>query len=189
MDSYLALAHTHLESGKLLRELLPLLEKMHQLASRKGHIQQIIQIGLLQTMSLSKLDQYQEAQSALEECLGLAEPTGMIRTFLDHGSKLIKLLQRAKHPYAARLLAAVNQGILEEPASTPGYPTMTLSDREIEVLRLYAAGLTNPEIASRLFLALNTVKTHSRTIYGKLGVHNRTQAVARARALGVLPSS
>jgi LuxR family maltose regulon positive regulatory protein len=64
-----------------------------------------------------------------------------------------------------------------------------LTERELEVLELFAEGLTNREIASRLFLALNTVKAHSRNIYGKLGVHNRTQAVARARALGVLPST
>jgi LuxR family maltose regulon positive regulatory protein len=63
-----------------------------------------------------------------------------------------------------------------------------LSERELQVLQLIAKGLTNPEIASRLFLALNTVKAHTRNIYGKLGVNNRTQAVARARALGVLPS-
>ena len=63
-----------------------------------------------------------------------------------------------------------------------------LSERELEVLELFAAGLTNQEIASRLFLSLNTVKAHSRNIYGKLGVHSRTQAVARARALGVLSS-
>jgi LuxR family maltose regulon positive regulatory protein len=64
-----------------------------------------------------------------------------------------------------------------------------LSERELEVLQLIAEGLTNPEIASRLFLSLNTVKSHSRNIYGKLGVHTRTQAVARARALGVLSST
>jgi LuxR family maltose regulon positive regulatory protein len=63
-----------------------------------------------------------------------------------------------------------------------------LSEREIEVLQLIAEGLTNPEIASRLFLALNTIKSHSGNIYSKLGVHSRTQAVARARALGILPS-
>ena len=63
-----------------------------------------------------------------------------------------------------------------------------LSERELTVLQLIADGLTNQEIASRLFLALNTVKAHTRNIYGKLGVHNRTQAVARARALGLLPS-
>jgi LuxR family maltose regulon positive regulatory protein len=63
-----------------------------------------------------------------------------------------------------------------------------LSERELEVLQLIAEGLTNPEIASRFFLSLHTIKVHTRNIYGKLGVHNRTQAVARARALGILPS-
>jgi LuxR family maltose regulon positive regulatory protein len=63
-----------------------------------------------------------------------------------------------------------------------------LSERELEVLELIAHGLTNREIAARLFLSLNTVKAHTRNIYGKLGVHNRTQAVVRARALGALPS-
>ena len=64
-----------------------------------------------------------------------------------------------------------------------------LSERELEVLQLIADGLTNREIASRLFLSLNTVKAHTRNIYGKLDVHNRTQAVTTARGLGVLPST
>jgi LuxR family maltose regulon positive regulatory protein len=64
-----------------------------------------------------------------------------------------------------------------------------LSEREIEVLGLIAEGLTNQEVASRLFLSLHTIKAHTRNIYGKLGVHNRTEAVARGRALGVLPST
>ena len=61
------------------------------------------------------------------------------------------------------------------------------SERELEVLQLIAEGLTNREIASRLYLSLNTVKGHARNIYGKLSVHSRTQAVARARAFGILP--
>jgi LuxR family maltose regulon positive regulatory protein len=64
-----------------------------------------------------------------------------------------------------------------------------LRERELEVLLLFAEGRTSREIASRLFLALNTVRAHSSNIYGKLGVHSRTQAVARARALGLLPST
>jgi LuxR family maltose regulon positive regulatory protein len=64
-----------------------------------------------------------------------------------------------------------------------------LSERELEVLQLIAHGLTNREIATRLFLSVNTVKVHSRNIYGKLGAHSRTQAVARAQALGILPST
>jgi LuxR family maltose regulon positive regulatory protein len=63
-----------------------------------------------------------------------------------------------------------------------------LSERELEVLQLIAVGLTHPEIASRLTLALNTVKVHTRNTYGKLDAHSRTQAVARVRALGVLSS-
>jgi len=66
---------------------------------------------------------------------------------------------------------------------------MVESERELEVLQLIAEGLTNQEIASRLYLSLNTVKVHTRNIYSKLGVTNRTQAVAQARALGILPST
>jgi len=64
-----------------------------------------------------------------------------------------------------------------------------LSQREIEVLQLVADRMTNPEIATRLYLSFHTVKAHTRNIYGKLGVNNRTQAVARARVMGVLPST
>jgi LuxR family maltose regulon positive regulatory protein len=64
-----------------------------------------------------------------------------------------------------------------------------LSARELDVLELFAEGLTNQEIAARLYLSLNTVKAHSRNIYGKLGVHSRTRAVAVARVLGLLPNT
>jgi len=64
-----------------------------------------------------------------------------------------------------------------------------LSEREVEVLEYIAAGLTNREIAERLYLSLNTVKVHTRNLYGKLGVNSRTQAVARARELGILDNS
>jgi LuxR family maltose regulon positive regulatory protein len=64
-----------------------------------------------------------------------------------------------------------------------------LSEREIEVLQLISEGLTNPEIAARLILSLYTVKTHTRNIYGKLGVNNRTQAVSKAMALGILSAN
>ena len=96
--------------------------------------------------------------------------------------------------YARRLLAAFP---VTKPEQTDPRKTQIstsdliepLSERELEVLQLIAEGLTNPEIAARLFLSLHTVKAHARSIYGKLDIHNRTQAVARARALGILPST
>ena len=93
--------------------------------------------------------------------------------------------------YIGQLLAAFPQAQSGIPVQPAGGADVIepLSERELEVLQLIAEGLTNPEIAARLTLALNTVKAHTRNIYGKLGVHSRTQAIARARALGVLSSS
>ena len=136
--------------------------------------------------------------TALERSLTLAGPRGFIRIYVDEGPPMARLLyealsRRIAPDYVRRLLAAFPES---EPEPTD--PSISraqesdliepLSERELEVLQLIAEGLTNPEIASRLFLSLNTVKAHARNIYGKLGVHNRTQAVVRARTLGILPS-
>jgi LuxR family maltose regulon positive regulatory protein len=108
---------------------------------------------------------------------------------------LYEALTRGIAPdYARRLLAAFP---VAEPEQTNALKKQApesdliepLSERELEVLQLIAEGLTNPEIASRLFLSVHTVKAHTRNMYGKLGVHSRTQAIARARALGILPST
>jgi LuxR family maltose regulon positive regulatory protein len=137
--------------------------------------------------------------TALERALTLAEPGGFIRTFVDEGPPMARLLYEATArgiapDYVHRLLAAFP--IAEPEQATPSKtqapkPELIepLSKRELEVLQFIAEGLTNPEIASRLFLSQHTIKAHTRNIYGKLSVHNRTQAVAKARALGVLPST
>ena len=103
------------------------------------------------------------------------------------------LAQEIAPDYVRRLLAAFPVSGPEQTVSPqPENPALDwiepLSDRELEVLQLIAEGLTNQEIANRLFLALNTVKAHTRNIYSKLGVNSRIQAVARARDLGLLPS-
>jgi LuxR family maltose regulon positive regulatory protein len=128
----------------------------------------------------------------------LAEPEEYIRVFLDEGPPMARLLYEALSReiapnYVRRLLAAFPSAEPEqrEPSKSQAPETELiepLSERELEVLQLIAEGLTNREIASRLFLSLNTVKAHTRNVYGKLDVHNRTQAVVRARALGVLPT-
>jgi LuxR family maltose regulon positive regulatory protein len=137
--------------------------------------------------------------TALEKALTLAEPGGFIRIFVDEGPPMARLLYEAASrgiapEYVSRLLTAFP---VAEPEQAGPSETQTpepdliepLSEREIEVLQLIAEGLTNREVASRLFLSLYTVKAHTHNIYGKLGVHNRTQAVGRARALGVLTST
>jgi LuxR family maltose regulon positive regulatory protein len=186
IPNYLTLAHVYLALGKSLPDVLTLLEKLRRLALRKGHVQQIIQIVLLQALTLDKLGQFQVAQATLEQSLTLAEPTGIMRTFLDHGPPLGRLLRQVKHPYATKLLAAIEPGAAEKSESAPGYPEDTLSRREIEVLRLFALGLTNATIARRLFVSQNTVKWYAKNIYRKLDVHSRAEALAQAYEMNLL---
>ena len=108
---------------------------------------------------------------------------------------LYEALKRGITPdYVRRLLQAFpihepKQVDLSEPQGFEAGYIEPLTGREIQVLQLISAGLTNPEIATRLFLSLHTVKTHTRNIYGKLGVHTRTEAVATARTLAILSST
>jgi len=145
----------------------------------------------------------------LERALMLAEPQGYVRMFVDEGPPMAVLLARLhehsrKRPRAAltnvplayleRLLALLRGERVQEGPSpaAPSAPAPAqslldpLTERELEVLRLIAAGLSNRAIAARLVLALSTVKSYVNTIYGKLQVESRTQAVARARALHLL---
>jgi LuxR family maltose regulon positive regulatory protein len=127
--------------------------------------------------------------------LTLAKPEGVVRVFLDSGPQMGELLQQAAArgiavEYVNKLLAAF---FAEEEQSRPAswsIPTSTLaeplSERELEVLRLIAAGLSNREIAEELVVAVSTVKTHIRNIYGKLDVSSRTQALVKARELKLI---
>jgi LuxR family maltose regulon positive regulatory protein len=126
------------------------------------------------------------AMQSLERALALAEPEGYLRTFVDTGPPMAVLLRHALScgiapGYAARLLAAFDDPAPAQPLIEP------LTPREVEVLYLIVAGLRNREIADQLVISLATVKRHISNIYGKLGVSHRTQAVARARDLGLLP--
>jgi LuxR family transcriptional regulator, maltose regulon positive regulatory protein len=128
----------------------------------------------------------------LGDALALAEPAGFIRLFVDEGRPMARLLREGmslglRVDYIRRLLAAFAADELALSARTTGHLLAEpLSKREIEVLALIAEGLTNQEIATRLYLSLHTVKAHARNISAKLDVGNRTQAVARARTLGIL---
>jgi LuxR family maltose regulon positive regulatory protein len=126
----------------------------------------------------------------LGQALTLAEPEGYARVFLDEGPAMAALLAAAAQrgiatDYVRRLLAAVSD---TEPARSTSAESLIepLSGREVDVLRLLGTDLGGPEIARELVVSLNTVRTHTKNIYAKLGVNNRRAAVRRARELGLL---
>jgi LuxR family transcriptional regulator, maltose regulon positive regulatory protein len=150
---------------------------------------------ILKALALQAHDEKVAAVQGLCEALALAEPGGFIRIFIDEGQKMATLLREAAAEgimpkYTGRLLAAFKAGEGGREGKPPTQDAdgliELLSDRELEVLRLIAEGKSNREIGEELFLALSTVKGHSQKIFDKLQVQRRTEAVARARELGVL---
>jgi LuxR family maltose regulon positive regulatory protein len=125
----------------------------------------------------------------LERALTLAEPEGYVRTFVDEGPSMAALLERAaKHgiapSYARRLLAARGKDEDSSPANQVLIESLT--ERELDVLRLLGTDLDGPAIARELTVSPNTMRTHTRKIYAKLGVNNRREAARRAEELGLL---
>ena len=178
----------------VLGEALGLLERLLQAAEDGGRVGSVIEILALQALARQAQGDTSSALASLERALLLAEPEGYVRVFVDEGPAMAGLLRevvsrRMAPDSAKRVLAAFSSAGPEDAGASEGpYAGLELlSKREIEVLQHIAAGLTNQEIAARLYLSLYTVKAHARTIYDKLDAHSRTQAVARARELGVLP--
>jgi LuxR family maltose regulon positive regulatory protein len=194
---YTVLARILIAQGGL-DEAARLLQRQFELAEPRGYVSRAIELLNLQALASQAAGETGRAMIALERALTLAEPGGFVRLFVDEGPAMARLLcealSRGIAPDSVRRLLAAFPVAEPEPTGPLMPPSEEsdliepLSERELDVLRLVAEGLTNREIASRLFLSLNTVKAHNRNFYGKLGVHNRTQAVAQARALGILPS-
>ncbi|MGO8951219.1 MAG: LuxR C-terminal-related transcriptional regulator [Ktedonobacterales bacterium] len=174
---------------------LALLEPWLRQVEAKGWADARLQALVLQALALQALGNHDLAVLRLGDALSLAEPGGFLRTFVDEGRPMAHLLcdaaTRGIMPnYIRTLLAACE---VEEQASGDASSPHSaqsliepLSRREVEVLQLIAEGCSNKEIAGRLFLALSTVKGHNLKIFGKLQVQRRTEAVARARELGLL---
>jgi LuxR family maltose regulon positive regulatory protein len=171
---------------------LAVLEPMLGIAERWGLSERALGLYILRALAFHAQDDVAQGTAALDRALSLAEPAGYVRPFVDEGEPMAQLLYRAAAQgiapeYAGRLLAAFPavERAAREPQAQMVEP---LSERELEVLHLVAEGLSNQEVAHRLSISVRTVKWHTGNIYGKLGVKNRTQAVARARSLGVLPA-
>jgi LuxR family maltose regulon positive regulatory protein len=152
-----------------------------------------MQHQFLQAVILEKMNKTGETMVVIEAALNLAADQGYVRTILDLGEPVIGILYKAAQrdiqpEYCLHLIHEFEQAS-PSAVRVSGRSTELveeLSDREIEVLNLIAKGSTNQEIAQELILSLYTVKSHARNIYSKLGVKNRTEAVARARMLGLL---
>jgi LuxR family maltose regulon positive regulatory protein len=181
-----------------IHEATGLLERLLRAAEAGERAGSAIEILILRALAHHVQGDILAALAPLERALMLAEPEGYVRVFVDEGRPMAQLLAegaaRGIVPhYTARLLAASDA---EGRVGPDDYPRPTapasqhlvepLSDREVEVLHLIAQGLSNREIGEKLFLALITVKGHNRNIFRKLQVRRRTEAVARARELGLL---
>jgi LuxR family maltose regulon positive regulatory protein len=192
---HLLLARLFILQGRVA-EALDLLESLLAQAQQLVRIDLTIEIQILRALACQAVGQEAQAVTALAEALSLAEPGGHLRIFLDEGEPMARLLRQASSrgiapAYTAKLLAAFggpeSAGVGKEPSYLRAQPlTEPLSERELEVLRLLAAGLSNPEIADELCIAVSTVRSHCKSIYGRLDVHKRWDAVQRGRELGLI---
>jgi LuxR family transcriptional regulator, maltose regulon positive regulatory protein len=193
----LTMAHVLLGEGRT-EEALDFIDRLLESARADGRMAHEIELLALRALASERLGATDEALGHLRHALALAEPEGFVRLFVDEGPPVAALLARLiREPnegepvrgYAGRLL---ERFALEAPSgnggsrSSPAPGLEPLSEREVEVLGLVAAGRSNAEIARELFLSVGTVKAHVHHIFGKLLVKHRSQAVARARELGLL---
>jgi LuxR family maltose regulon positive regulatory protein len=167
------------------RSLLNTLERQAQEADR---VRALITINLLQALLQKALGHTEQAIDFVESALRLASPEDYRRAFLDEGQAIMEMLPKVHHiapGFVDRILGDARTAGLEAFASREQGLVESLSERELEILQLIAAGYSNPEIAGQLYLSLNTVKWHLKNIYGKLNVRNRLEATNRARQLGL----
>jgi LuxR family maltose regulon positive regulatory protein len=204
---YLTLARVQLGEGVFIG-VNDLLERLLTLAETQKRTGSIIEILLTQALAHQAQGNQPQALAALERALAIAEPEGYVRIFVDEGEAMQLLISDFRltiaacaHPllgYVDRILGFFPQPVEDRlqsktlaPYASAGVvnprPKMIepLTDRELEVLHLIAEGHSNAEISQRLYLALSTVKGHNLRIFNKLQVQNRTEAVVRARELGL----
>lgn len=181
-------------ADRSIHEAMGLLERLLKAAEEGERTGSVIEILVLQALAHQAQANIPRALNPLERALTLAEPEGYLRIFVDEGKAMRDLLRHATAggiagAYTRRLLASFDEPA--QPVSPPAQITaagfvVPLTAREVEILRLIAAGMRNQEIADHLFISLPTVKRHIANAYRKLGVSYRTEAVARANELNLL---
>ena len=172
-------------------EALPLLTRLLEAAIAMERHGDEIRYLVMMALAQHALGNTQTALDSLGQALTLAGPEGYVRLFVDEGQPMAELLNLALSKnialdYAGKLLAAFPKYVLDEVPIDTQMLAEPLSEREIEVLRLIAQGYKYQEIAERLVVSINTVRHHTRNVYGKLDVNNRIQAIGRAKELNLL---
>jgi len=155
-------------------------------------------LDAVKALVLGALARYERGDTAkafshLDRALSMAMPERAVRAFLDQGDAMLRLAQTAKErghatSHVDAVIAAFDNTVADKGPNAPENSAriVELSRREEEILRFVAAGLTNREIADRMFISVNTVKTHLKHVFSKIGATSRAQAIARAFALGLL---
>jgi LuxR family maltose regulon positive regulatory protein len=192
LQARLALARG--EPQQALEVLTALLDSAEQQARNTSAVEALVLLAQAHQLN----GDLPAADAALRRALTLAEPEGYVRVFLDEGERLQALLSKRWETGSARVDALRDRLLAAFAEATPAVPNPAeikpsrspliepLSERELEMLRLIAQGLSNREIAQKLVLSLYTIKFHIYNLFGKLGVHSRTQALARAQELGLV---
>jgi LuxR family maltose regulon positive regulatory protein len=185
-------------TDSLIHETIELLERLLKAAQEGGRMGNVIEILMVQALAHQAQGDLSAALLPLGQATSLAEPQGYVRMFLDEGSPMAALIREAAARkvtpnYTNKLLAAFevqeqgNASASQIPTFTASQPLIEpLSQRELEVLRLFKTDLQGPEIARELVIGLSTVRTHTKSIYSKLNVNNRRAAVKRAIELGLI---
>ncbi|NTU75591.1 MAG: response regulator transcription factor, partial [Anaerolineaceae bacterium] len=182
-----------------LAPLFTALQNQQQVAEECTWHERVMEIMILRAMACAVTGQKEAAREALLQALALTANEPYVRLYVDEGEPMRQLLQdcrsRAERSLLPTIDALLNQfhAEKESPAAKAHDPQAglieRLTERELEVLGLIAAGLSNAEIAARIYLSPNTLKAHTQSIYAKLDAHSRVQAVNRARELGLISSA
>ncbi|WP_026672591.1 LuxR C-terminal-related transcriptional regulator [Alkalihalobacterium bogoriense] len=172
---------------KFLNEAVELLGSLLIEAKREKRVGSIVEVLMLQALAYEASDDVESAMISLKKAIVIAEPEGFFQVFVDEGLPLYRLLsERIVYESKPNFVYRLQRAIEASMSNLSHGLTEPLSDRELEVLKLIAAGLSNHEIGERLFLAVSTVKGYNQNIFGKLQVKRRTEAVGKARELGLL---
>jgi len=181
---------------KLYPDVQVLLANLEAFDRSGGCYGRLVNVKILQAITYHAQDQKEEAAQCMEQALQLAAPENWYRAFLDEGPVVVEVLAGLRHlapVFIDRLLDEFRQSLPFSPQSldhqglsAKNKMVEPLSERELEIVALLAAGLSNAKIAEKLFITLGTAKWHINNIYSKLGVNSRTQAVARAQELKLI---